>query len=115
MSVKWGIISTARINRHFLTGARQSNDVEILAVASRTQTSAEEYARAEGIPRAYGSYDALLADPDVVYNPLPNGLHCEWTIRALEAGKHVLCEKPLASNAEAVSYTHLTLPTTPYV
>jgi xylose dehydrogenase (NAD/NADP) len=98
MSVKWGIISTARINRHFLTGARQSNDVEILAVASRTQTSAEEYARAEGIPRAYGSYDALLADPDVeaVYIPLPNALHVEWSIRALDAGKHVLCEKPLS-------------------
>ncbi len=98
MSVKWGIISTARINRHFLTGARQSSDVEILAVASRGQTSADEFARAEGIPRAYGGYDALLADPEVeaVYIPLPNSLHVEWSIRALEAGKHVLCEKPLS-------------------
>jgi D-xylose 1-dehydrogenase (NADP+, D-xylono-1,5-lactone-forming) len=98
MPVKWGIISTARINRLFLTGARQSSDVEILAVASRSQTSAEEYARAESIPRAYDSYDALLADPDIeaVYIPLPNALHVEWSIRALEAGKHVLCEKPLS-------------------
>ncbi len=98
MPVTWGIISTARINRLFLTGARQSSDVEILAVASRSQTSAEEYARAEGIPRAYDSYDALLADPDIeaVYIPLPNALHVEWSIRALEAGKHVLCEKPLS-------------------
>ncbi len=98
MSVKWGIISTARINRHFLAGARQSSDLEILAVASRTQTSAEEYARAQEIPRAYGTYDALLADPDVeaVYIPLPNSLHVGWSIRALEAGKHVLCEKPLS-------------------
>ena len=104
MSVKWGIISTARINRHFLTGARQSGDVEILAVASRTQTSAEEYARTEEIPRAYGTYDALLADPDVeaVYIPLPNSLHVEWSLRALEAGKHVLCEKPLSRHPAEV-------------
>jgi xylose dehydrogenase (NAD/NADP) len=104
MSVKWGIISTARINRLFLTGARESSDVEILAVASRSQTTADEYARAEGIPRAYASYDALLADPDVeaVYIPLPNALHVEQSIRALEAGKHVLCEKPLSRHPQDV-------------
>ena len=105
MSVKWGIISTARINRLFLAGARQSSDVEILAVASRTQTSAEEYARAEEIPRAYATYDALLADPDVeaVYIPLPNSLHVGWSIRALEAGKHVLCEKPLSRHPAEIA------------
>jgi xylose dehydrogenase (NAD/NADP) len=104
MSVKWGIISTARINRLFLTGARQSSDLEILAVASRSQTSADEYAGAESIPRAYGSYDALLADPDIeaVYIPLPNALHIETSIRALEAGKHVLCEKPLSRHPTEV-------------
>ena len=105
MSVKWGIISTARINRLFLAGARQSSDVEILAVASRTQTSAEEYARAEEIPRAYATYDALLADPDIeaVYIPLPNSLHVGWSIRALEAGKHVLCEKPLSRHPAEIA------------
>jgi predicted dehydrogenase len=79
--------------------------VEILAVASREPTRAETYAGQQGIPRAHGSYEALLNDADVqvVYNPLPNSLHAPWSIRALEAGKAVLCEKPLASNAaEAV-------------
>jgi predicted dehydrogenase len=69
-------------------------------VASRTRDKAETYASENGFERSYGSYQALLKDPnvDVIYNPLPNHLHCEWTIRALEAGKHVLCEKPLALN-----------------
>ncbi len=104
MGVKWGIMSTAHINRLFLGGARQANDTEILAVASRDEDRAGEYAREQGIPRAYGSYEALLADPDVeaVYISLPNSLHVEWTIRALEAGKHVLCEKPLSRRAEDV-------------
>ena len=97
MLIRWGIISTARINRKFLAGARQSSELEILAVASRERESAERYASEHGIERAYGGYDALLADPDidVVYISLPNSLHVEWTVRALEAGKHVLCEKPL--------------------
>ncbi len=97
-AVKWGIISTARINRLFLAGAREARDVELLAVASRDQARAEHYAREHGFPRAYGSYDALLADPDVdaVYIPLPNSQHVEWSVRALESGKHVLCEKPLS-------------------
>jgi D-xylose 1-dehydrogenase (NADP+, D-xylono-1,5-lactone-forming) len=97
MLVRWGIISTARINRKFLAGARQSSALEILAVASRERASAERYAAENGIERAYGGYDALLADPDVdaVYISLPNSMHVEWTIRALEAGKHVLCEKPM--------------------
>jgi D-xylose 1-dehydrogenase (NADP+, D-xylono-1,5-lactone-forming) len=104
MSVKWGIVSTAHINRLFLAGARQSEDVEILAVASRDRQRADEYARENGIERAYGSYEALLADPDVevVYISLPNSMHVDWTVRALEAGKHVLCEKPLSRRSEEV-------------
>jgi D-xylose 1-dehydrogenase (NADP+, D-xylono-1,5-lactone-forming) len=106
MSVKWGIVSTAHINRLFLAGARESPDVEILAVASREQQRADEYARENGIDRAYGSYDELLADPDVevVYISLPNSMHVETSVRALEAGKHVLCEKPLSRRAADVSH-----------
>jgi D-xylose 1-dehydrogenase (NADP+, D-xylono-1,5-lactone-forming) len=104
MSVKWGIVSTAHINRLFVAGARESPDVKILAVASRDQARAEEYARENQIERAYGSYQALLNDPDIeaVYISLPNSLHIEWTIKALEAGKHVLCEKPLSRRASEV-------------
>jgi len=98
---RWGIISTARINRLLLAGARASERVEVVAVASRGGARAERYARTHGIERAHGSYESLLADPDVeaVYISLPNGLHVEWSIRALEAGKHVLCEKPLTRRA----------------
>jgi D-xylose 1-dehydrogenase (NADP+, D-xylono-1,5-lactone-forming) len=94
---RFGIISTARINRLVIAGARKSDRVEVAAVASRDQTRAEAYAREQGIERAYGSYEALLADPelDAVYISLPNSMHVEWSIRALESGKHVLCEKPL--------------------
>src|ERR1700761_2539816 len=97
-AVNWGILSTAHINRLFVAGARQADNVQLVAVASRSQGRADEYARANEIPRAYGSYEALLEDPDVeaVYISLPNSLHIEWSIRALEAGKHVLCEKPLS-------------------
>jgi D-xylose 1-dehydrogenase (NADP+, D-xylono-1,5-lactone-forming) len=104
MPVKWGVVSTAHINRLFLAGAREADDVELLAVASRDEARAERYARERAIPRAYGSYEALLADPDVeaVYISLPNSLHVEWTVHALEAGKHVLCEKPLSRRAVAV-------------
>lgn len=102
MPVNWGIMSTARINRKFLAGARQAADVAVVAVASRSAGSAERYAREHSIPRAHGSYEALLADSDVevVYISLPNSMHAEWTIRALEAGKHVLCEKPLSRHPE---------------
>ncbi len=95
--VRWGFLSTARINDLVLTGARQSDRVAVVAVASRARARAEAYAREHGIERAHGSYEALLEDPDVeaVYISLPNSLHVEWSIRALEAGKHVLCEKPL--------------------
>jgi D-xylose 1-dehydrogenase (NADP+, D-xylono-1,5-lactone-forming) len=97
-AVKWGIMSTARINRLFLAGARGAKGVEIFAVASRNRANAQQYARENEIPAAFGSYDELLADPEVeaVYIPLPNSLHVEWSIRALEHGKHVLCEKPLS-------------------
>ena len=96
--VRWGILSTADINRKVIPGAHASEKAELIAVASRDQTRAEEYAREWEIERAYGSYEALLDDPDVeaVYISLPNTLHCEWSIRAVEAGKHVLCEKPMS-------------------
>jgi D-xylose 1-dehydrogenase (NADP+, D-xylono-1,5-lactone-forming) len=97
-AVKWGILSTANINRKVIPGAHASEKVELIAVASRDLRRAEEYAREWEIDRAYGSYEALLEDADVeaVYISLPNTLHCEWSIRALEAGKHVLCEKPMS-------------------
>jgi xylose dehydrogenase (NAD/NADP) len=96
--VRWGIVSTAHINRLVIPGAHESPLVELVGVASRDLGRAEAYAREWGIERAYGSYEGLLADPDIeaVYISLPNTLHCEWSVRALEAGKHVLCEKPLS-------------------
>jgi predicted dehydrogenase len=105
MSVKWGIISTARINRRFIAGARKAGGVEIVAVASRTRASAQRYADETQIARAHGSYEALLADPDVdaVYISLPNSMHIEWTENALRAGKHVLCEKPLSRRSAEVA------------
>jgi xylose dehydrogenase (NAD/NADP) len=101
---KWGIISTAHINRLVLAGARESDRVEVVAVASRDQARAEAYARENDIERAHGSYEALLGDPEVeaIYISLPNEPHVEWSIWALEAGKHVLCEKPLSRHAEDV-------------
>jgi xylose dehydrogenase (NAD/NADP) len=104
VSVQWGLLSTARINRSVLEGARESDRVDVIAVASREPARAEAYARAQSIERAYGSYDALLADRDVdaVYISLPNALHVDWTLRALEAGKHVLAEKPFSRRADEV-------------
>ena len=103
-AVKWAIMSTANINRKVIPGAHASPKVELVAVASRDQAHADEYAKTWEIQRAYGSYDALLADPEVeaVYISLPNSMHCEWAIKALEAGKHVLCEKPLSRHASEV-------------
>ena len=103
-SVKWGILSTADINRKLLPGADASPKVEVVAVASRDAARAADYARKWNIERAYGSYDELLADPDVeaVYNPLPNTMHTEWSIKALDAGKHVLCEKPISRHTADV-------------
>jgi D-xylose 1-dehydrogenase (NADP+, D-xylono-1,5-lactone-forming) len=103
--VTWGIVSTADINRKVIPGARASEKVDLVAVASRDQARADAYAREWGIPRAYGSYGALLDDPEIeaVYISLPNTLHCEWSVRALEAGKHVLCEKPLSRHPDEVA------------
>ena len=100
----WGIISTADINRKVIPGAKASPEVDLIAVASRDQARADAYAREWEIERAYGSYEALLADPDVeaVYISLPNTMHAEWSIRSLEAGKHVLCEKPFTRHPEEV-------------
>src|SRR5256885_7112692 len=97
-AVKWGILSTANINRKVIPGAHASEKVELMAVASRDPRRAEEYAREWEIDRAYGSYEALLEDGEIeaVYISLPNTLHCEWSIRAVEAGKHVVCEEPLS-------------------
>ena len=105
MGIAWGILSTARIAGRLVEGARQTEDAEVVAVASRNDAAAQRFADATGIPRAHGSYEALLADPDVeaVYVPLPNSMHVEWTMRALEAGKHVLCEKPMDRRPEQVA------------
>jgi xylose dehydrogenase (NAD/NADP) len=96
-----GILSTANIGRSFVKGVQPSATVKVVAVASRDAAKAKRFAAEVGIPGVHDSYDALLADPeiDAVYNPLPNSLHAEWSIRAVEAGKHVLCEKPLAASA----------------
>ncbi len=98
-----GALGAARITpMALLRPARGVSEVEVLAVAARDEGRARRFAARHGIARVHSGYAALLADPeiDAIYNPLPNALHCEWTIRALEAGKHVLCEKPLASNAD---------------
>ncbi len=97
--VRWGVLSTARIaTEKVIPGMRLAQRAELVAIASRTEASARRAADALGIPTGHGSYAALLADTtvDAVYIPLPNHLHAEWTIAALRAGKHVLCEKPLA-------------------
>ncbi len=90
-------MSTAGINDALLDPIRQAGLSELAAVASRNIEKAKSYAEEKGIPKAHGSYEDLLADPeiDAIYNPLPNTLHCEWTVKAAEAGKHVLCEKPI--------------------
>ena len=100
--IRWGLLSTAAINDWMIGPMRQTGRSELVAVASRTAERAQTYAAEWGIPRAYGDYEALLADPevDVIYNPLPNSLHCEWTVKAAAAGKHVLCEKPIVLNPD---------------
>jgi xylose dehydrogenase (NAD/NADP) len=104
MTVQWGILSTARINDKFIDGVAHSSTCSVLAVASRDLERARQYAGEHGIARGYGSYEDLLADPEVeaVYISLPNSMHLEWSRRALQAGKHVLCEKPLSRRAADV-------------
>ncbi len=101
MSLRWGILSTANITNMLLGSG---SDQQFVAVGSRDIARAEAFAAEKGIARAHGSYEDLLADPEVdaIYNPLPNALHVEWSIRALQAGKHVLCEKPLSRHPEDV-------------
>ncbi|MGB7567800.1 MAG: Gfo/Idh/MocA family oxidoreductase [Chitinivibrionales bacterium] len=96
--LRWGLLSTARINRSVIPPIRRSRRSELAAVASRDRATAEAYARKWGIPRLFGSYEAMLDDPDIsaVYISVPNHLHAEWSIKCAAAGKHVLCEKPLA-------------------
>lgn len=102
--LRWGFLSTARISQALIPPLRASKRNTLTTVASRSFETAQVYAHRHNIPRVLGSYDALLADPDIdiIYNPLPNHLHAEWTIRALQAGKHVLCEKPLALSVAEV-------------
>src|ERR1700744_1578631 len=97
--VRWGVLSTARIGTQKVLPAMQKGDwSELSAIASRDLGKAEAAARTLGIAKAYGSYEELLADPQIeaIYNPLPNQLHVPWSIKAAQAGKHVLCEKPLS-------------------
>ncbi|HXG64898.1 MAG TPA: Gfo/Idh/MocA family oxidoreductase [Blastocatellia bacterium] len=101
--VRWGVLGVAKIAVKKVIPAMQRGEwTEVIAIASRDANKAQEAARALGIPRAYGSYEELLADPEVeaVYIPLPNHLHVEWTVKAAESGKHVLCEKPISLTAE---------------
>jgi predicted dehydrogenase len=100
--IRWGILSTARIGtKKVIPAMQQGQYCEVTAISSRDMDRAQTAAEALDIPKAYGSYEELLADPeiDAVYNPLPNHLHVSWSIKALEAGKHVLCEKPIALTA----------------
>ena len=102
--IRWGLMSTARINNQLIPAIRHSARGELAAVASRRKMKARRYAREKEIPLAFGSYEELLesSEVDAVYVSLPNHLHAEWTIRALRAGKHVLCEKPLALSVDEV-------------
>lgn len=95
--IKWGLMSTARINRSVIPGIRAAKRSELVAIGSRNNEKGRDFAQKFAIPRVHGSYEDLLADPqvDVVYIPLPNHLHAEWAIKAVQAGKHVLLEKPI--------------------
>jgi xylose dehydrogenase (NAD/NADP) len=101
LSLRWGIISTANITKKLLGSG---HDQQFVAVGSRDLARGQAFASEHGLARAHGSYEELLADPEVdaIYNPLPNALHVEWSIKALEAGKHVLCEKPMSRHPEDV-------------
>jgi D-xylose 1-dehydrogenase (NADP+, D-xylono-1,5-lactone-forming) len=101
LSLRWGILSTANITKKLLGSG---HDQQFVAVGSRDLGRAHAFASEHGVARAHGSYEELLADPEVdaIYNPLPNSLHVEWSIKALEAGKHVLCEKPMSRHPDEV-------------
>src|SRR5687768_13468654 len=102
--LRWGLLSTARIHERLIPAIRSVPRGTIAAVASRDVARAANFRRQWSIPRSYGSYEELLADPeiDVVYNPLPNSLHSAWSVKAAAFGKHVLCEKPLACTVQEV-------------
>src|SRR5688500_6105603 len=97
-TIRWGLLSTANINTALIGPIQESARSELYAVGSRDGAKAKAYAQEKSITQTYGSYEEMLADPavDAVYISLPNSLHCEWTVKAAEAGKHILCEKPLA-------------------
>jgi predicted dehydrogenase len=99
--LRWGILGVARINDRLLPAFARAASAELRGIASRSPERARSAAAAAGIPEAHGSYEALLDDPniDAIYNPLPNSLHAEWTMKAAERGKHILCEKPLSPTA----------------
>ena len=99
--LRWGILGVANINNRLLPSFARARNLELVGIASRSLERAQAAAKAAGIAKAYSSYDALLDDPaiDVVYNPLPNHLHAEWTRKAADRGKHILCEKPLTPTA----------------
>ena len=102
--LRWGVLGTARIIRKTVPALQRTRNGEVVGIASRTEERAREYADKHGVPQAFSSYEALLASPDIdaVYITLPNALHREWVLRSLDAGKHVLCEKPLAMSAAEV-------------
>ena len=104
--IRWGVISSAKIGTEKVIPAMQQSETgEIMALASRSKETSKRVCENLGIPKAYGSYEELLADPeiDAIYNSLPNHLHVPWTIKAAKSGKHVLCEKPIALNADEAS------------
>ncbi|RJT80057.1 gfo/Idh/MocA family oxidoreductase [Arthrobacter cheniae] len=103
-TLRWGVLGTARIIRKTIPALQQTRNGEVIGIASRTEERAREYADKHGVPQAFSSYEALLASPDIdaVYISLPNALHREWVLKSLDAGKHVLCEKPLAMSAAEV-------------
>ena len=100
-TIRWGILSTANIGRRVIPAMHASRNGEVAAVGSRSLASAQAFAAEQNIPRAYGSYEDLLADPDIdaIYIPLPNSMHAEWSIKCAQAGIPTLCEKPFASDA----------------
>lgn len=103
--IRWGVLSTARIGvRQVIPAFQQGKYCEVLAIASRSEERANNAAGSLGIARAYGSYEALLRDPDVdaIYNPLPNHMHKDWSVKAMKAGKHLLCEKPVGLTVREV-------------